>query len=139
MRRLVIDTNIYIDWFNAGLHEEILFQRDTVKHLSAVVLMELRAGAFSSSDRRLVQRVERAFTKAGRILVPSRAVFAEAGDALRRLQADRGFRLETSHSIVADVLIALSARSIGATVVTQNERHYQAIRAVRPFQLVIVD
>jgi predicted nucleic acid-binding protein len=139
MRRLVIDTNIYIDWFNAGLHEEILFQRETVKHLSAVVLMELRAGAFSSSDHRLVQRVERAFAKAGRILVPSRAVFAEAGDALRRLQADRGFRIETSHWIVADALIALSARSIGATVVTQNERHYRAIRAVRPFQLLIVE
>jgi predicted nucleic acid-binding protein len=139
MRRLVLDTNIYIDWFNAGLHEEILFQRDTVKHLSAVVLMELRAGAFSSSDRRLVQRVERAFAKAGRVLVPSRAVFAEAGDALRRLQADRGFHIETSHSIVADVLIALSARSIGAAVVTQNERHYRAIQAIRPFQLVIIE
>jgi predicted nucleic acid-binding protein len=139
MRRLVIDTNVYIDWFNAGLHEEILFQRDMVKHLSAVVLMELRAGAFSPSDRRLVQRVERAFAKAGRILVPSRAVFAEAGDALRRLQADRGFHIETSHSIVADVLIALSAQSIGATVVTQNERHYRAIQAIRPFQLVIIE
>ena len=139
MRRLVIDTNVYIDWFNAGHYEEILFQRDTVKHLSAVVLMELRASAFSPSDRRLVQRVERAFANAGRILVPSRAVFAEAGDALRRLQADRGFHIETSHSIVADVLIALSARSIGATVVTQNERHYRAIQAVRPFQLVIVE
>jgi hypothetical protein len=34
MRRLVIDTNVYIDWFNAGLHEEILFQRDMVKHLT---------------------------------------------------------------------------------------------------------
>ncbi len=139
MRRLVIDTNIYIDWFNAGLHEDILFQRDTIKHLSAVVLMELRAGAFSTSDRRLVQRVERAFAKAGRILVPSRAVFAEAGDALRRLQAERGFHLEASHSIVADVIIALSARSIGATVVTQNERHYRAIQSVRPFQLVIIE
>lgn len=138
MRRLVIDTNIYIDWFNEGLHDDILFQRDTVKHLSAVVLMELRAGACSSSDRRLVQRVERAFAKAGRILVPSRTVFVEAGDALRRLKADRGFHIETSHSIVADVLIALSARSIGATVVTQNERHYRAIQAVRPFQLVII-
>jgi len=31
MRRLVIDTNIYIDWFNAGRHETILFERDTVK------------------------------------------------------------------------------------------------------------
>lgn len=138
MRRLVIDTNIYIDWFNAGRHEDILFQRDSVKHLSAVVLMELRAGAFTLGDRRLVQRVESAFTRAGRILVPSRAVFVEAGNALRRLQANRGFRLETSHSIVNDVLIALSARSIGATVVTRNEGHYRAIQAVRPFQLVVV-
>jgi predicted nucleic acid-binding protein len=138
MRRTVIDTNIYIDWLNAGRHEDILFERDTVKHLSAVVLMEFRAGAFSTSDRRLVQRVETAFQKAGRILVPSRVVFGEAGDVLRRLQARRGFRLETSHSIGNDVLIALSARSIGAAVVTQNEGHYRAIQAVSPFQLVVI-
>lgn len=138
MRRLVIDTNIHIDWFNAGRHEDILFQRDSVKHLSAVVLMELRAGAFSLRDRRLVQRVEVAFAKAGRILVPSRGVFSDAGDALRRLQANRGFRIESSHSIVNDVLIALSARSIGATVVTQNGDDYQAIQVVRPFQLSVV-
>ena len=138
MRRLVIDTNVYIDWFNAGRHGDVLFQRDTVKHLSAVVLMELRAGAFSVRDRRLVQRLESVFAKAGRILVPSRAVFVEAGDAMRRLQADRGFHIESNHSIVNDVLIALSARSIGAAVVTQNEDHYQAIRTVRPFQLVVI-
>lgn len=138
MRRVVIDTNIYIDWFNAGRHEDLLFQRDAVKHLSAVVLMELRAGAFRPQDRRLVQRVEAAFARVGRILLPSRGVFAEAGDVLRRLQARRGFRIETSRSIVNDVLIALSARSIGATVVTQNAVHYRAIRAVRPFPLVVV-
>lgn len=138
MRRLVIDTNIYIDWFNAGRHEDILFHGDSVKHLSAVVLMELRAGAFTLRDRRLVQRLESAFARAGRILVPSRAVFVEAGDALRGLQANRDFHLETSHSIVNDVLIALSARSIGATVVTQNESHYRAIEAIRPFRLVVV-
>ena len=135
MRRLVLDTNIYIDWFNAGRHEDLLSQPDTVNHLSAVVLMELRAGAFSLSDRRLVQRVESAFGKTGRILVPSRAVFADAGDTLRRLQDGRGFHIETSHSIVNDVLIALSARSIGATVVTQNER---PIQAASPFQLLVV-
>ena len=101
--------------------------------------MELRAGAFSSSDRRIVRRVESAFGKAGRILLPSHAVFAEAGDVLRRLQIGRAFSIETSHSIVGDVLIALSARSIGATVVTQNQRHDRAIQAVRPFQLVIVE
>jgi hypothetical protein len=68
-----------------------------------------------------------------------RRVVIEAGDVLRRLQARRGFHFKTSHSIVNDVLIALSARSIGATVVTQNEGHYRAIQAVRPFQLTVVD
>jgi len=137
MRRVVIDTNIYIDWFNAGLHEDILFQRESVKHLSAVVLLELHAGAFSSADRRLVRRLESVFERAGRILTPSRAVFAEAGDVVRRLH-ERGLRVETSHSIVNDCLIAISARSIGATVVTQNERDFRVIQTVRPFQLVIV-
>jgi predicted nucleic acid-binding protein len=100
--------------------------------------MELRAGASSAADRRLVQRVETAFAKAGRNLVPSRAVFADAGDALRGLRSGPGMRIARSHSIVSDVLIALSARSIGATVVTQNERDYRTIQAVRTFQLVVV-
>ena len=137
MRRVVIDTNVYIDWLNRGRHEEVLFQRETVKYLSAVVLMELRAGAFSERDRRLLRRLEAAFERAGRVLVPSRGVFAEAGESLRRLQTERGYSIGASHSIANDVLIALSARSIGATVVTQNERDYRAIQAVRPFRLVI--
>jgi hypothetical protein len=138
MRRVVIDTNVYVDWINRGQHEAVLFQPETVKYLSAVVLMELRAGAFSPSDRRLLQRLQTAFERAGRVLTPSRGVFAEAGDALRRLQADRVYKIGASHSIANDVLIALSARSIGATLVTQNERDYRAIQAVRPFRLVIV-
>jgi predicted nucleic acid-binding protein len=138
MRRVVIDTNVYVDWINRGQHEAVLFQPETVKYLSAVVLMELRAGAFSPSDRRLLQRLQTAFERAGRVLTPSRGVFAEAGDALRRLQADRGYKIGASHSIANDVLIALSARSIGATLVTQNDRDYRAIQAVRPFRLVIV-
>jgi predicted nucleic acid-binding protein len=137
MRRVVIDTNVYVEWINRGRHEEILFQRETIKYLSAVVLMELRAGAFSQRDRRLLQRLETAFERADRVLVPSRSVFADAGDALRRLQASRGYNIGARHSITNDVLIALSARSIGATMVTQNKRDYRAIQAVRPFRLVI--
>jgi hypothetical protein len=138
MRRVVIDTNIYVDWINHGRHDEVIFERETVKHLSAVVLMQLRAGAFSPRDRRLLRRFEAAFERAGRILTPSRVVFAEAGEALRKLQVDRGYDIGASHSIANDVLIALSARSIGATVVTQNGRDYRAIQAVRPFRLAVV-
>ena len=138
MRRLVIDTNVYIDWLNKGLHEDVLFQRGAVKYLSAVVLMELRAGAVLRADRRLVQRLQTAFERAGRILTPSQVLFAEAGDTLRRLQVEAGYRIGGSHSIANDVLIALSARSIGGTVVTQNERDYRAIERIRSFRLTIV-
>jgi predicted nucleic acid-binding protein len=138
VRRLVIDTNVYIDWLNKGWHEDVLFQRDAVKYLSAVVLMELRAGAVARTDRRIVQRLEAAFARAGRILAPSRDVFAQAGDALRRLKVEAGYDLRRNHSLANDVLIALSARSIGATVVTRNERDYRAIARIRSFRLAVV-
>jgi predicted nucleic acid-binding protein len=137
MRRLVMDTDVYVDWINRGAYEDVLFRGGTVRYLSAVVMMELRAGAFSRRDRRLLEGLETAFERARRILLPSRAVFAEAGDALRSLQTRSGHRIGGSHSIANDVLIALSARSIGATVVTQNERDYRAIQTVRPFRLSI--
>jgi hypothetical protein len=51
----------------------LFFERNAIKHLSAVILMELRAGAFSSADRRLVRRVASAFEKTERVgFEPSR-------------------------------------------------------------------
>lgn len=134
----MIDTNLYVDWLNSGHFGEVLFEAGAVKYLSAVVLMELRAGAFGATDRRLVRRLQAAFEKAGRLLVPTGAVFDEAGETLRRLQSERGYNLAASHSIVNDVLIALSARASGAIVVTQNGRDFQAIQAIRPFHLEVV-
>jgi predicted nucleic acid-binding protein len=138
VRRLVVDTNVYVDWMNAGRHEAVLFEKGAVKYLSAVVLMELRAGAFRPADRRLLAHVQTAFEKAGRLVVPSATVFAEAGEALRRLQSEKGYNLASTPSLVGDVLIALSARAIGAVVITQNERDFRAIQSVRPFSLEIV-
>lgn len=137
MERVVIDTNIYVDWLNKGQHEAILFRREAVKHLSAVVLMELSAGAFSARDRRLVREVTSAFAKVGRILVPPVTIYEEAGDVLRRLQESRGYTMASAYGLANDVLIALSARSIGATVITQNERDFVAIQTIRPFKLAL--
>src|SRR6266849_6373915 len=109
MRRLVIDTDVYIDWLNEGQHEEVLSRPDEVKKVSAVVLMELRAGAFSRTDRRVIRRAETAFARARRLVVPSWTVFAEAGNTLRRLQAERSYDSAGSRLLVNDILIALSA------------------------------
>ena len=138
MRRVVIDTNLYIDWLNVGRHEEVLFHRDAVKYLSAVVMLELYAGAVSPRDRRLVRGVVAAFDRADRILVPSGAVWEDAGHVLRALQTPGRSQGMSYRFLVNDVLIALSARSIGATVVTGNVGDFSAIRAVRSFKLTIV-
>jgi predicted nucleic acid-binding protein len=138
MERLVIDTNVYVDWLNEGRHESVLFKREAVKYLSAVVLMELAAGAFSVRDRRFLQEVTAVFIKTDRILVPTASIYEEAGDVLRRLQSSRGYTLASAYGLANDVLIALSARSIGATVVTQNQRDFVAIQSIRPFKMALV-
>ena len=79
-----------------------------------------------------------AFERTDRILIPTGAVYEDAGHVLRALQASRGYQVAGSPSLVNDVLIALSARSIGATVVTGNARDFAAIREIRPFRLTVV-
>jgi len=138
MERVVIDTNVYVDWFNSGRHEAVLFQREAVKYLSAVVFMELQAGAFSAGDRRLVRQDTSAFAEAGPVLLPTVTIYEEAGEVLCRLQESRSCTMAGAYGLVNDVLIALSARSIGATVITQNERDFIAIQTVRPFKLSLV-
>ena len=138
MRRLILDTNLYIDWFNTGAHESLLFQSDAVKMMSTVVMMELLAGAHAVRDRTRLHDLFRTFRKLGRLLVPSAEVYEDAGGVLRQLQAVHGYRLRQAHSLTNDVLIALSARTVGGTVVTQNQRDFLAIQSIRPFKLSLV-
>jgi predicted nucleic acid-binding protein len=138
MQKVIIDTNIYIDWMNDGLYEAVIFQRDAVKHLSAVVIMELAAGVFSVKDRRLVREISSAFGRVNRIVAPSVSMYQEAGEVLRKLQTSMGYTLAGAHGLSNDVLIALSALSIGAVVIAQNNRDFAAIQKIRPFKLSIL-
>ncbi|MBI3659346.1 PIN domain-containing protein [Candidatus Acetothermia bacterium] len=138
MQKVLLDTNVLIDWLNAGKYSEFLFARGLVKYLSAVVLLELEAGAFSSKDRRLVRQLARGFEQVRRIVVPTAADWQEGGRLLRQLQQERDYNLSKAHSLAHDVLIALSARRIGAVVVTQNSADFEAIRQLRSFSLMVV-
>ncbi|MDN5941904.1 MAG: PIN domain-containing protein [Nitrospira sp.] len=138
MRRLVFDTNLYIDWLNAGKHGAILFQADTFKFMSSVVMMELLAGASAPRDRSRLHDLFTTFTKLGRIVTPSSATYREAGDVLQELQVTHGYDLKRRYSLANDVLIALSTRAIGGMVVTQNTRDFVAIQSIRPFRLRLI-
>lgn len=74
----------------------------------------------STEDRTRLHDLFRTFRRLGWLLIPSAEVYEDAGHVLRQLQAVHGYRLRQAHSLTHDVLIALSARAIGGTVVTQN-------------------
>ncbi len=138
MKKVVPDSDVYIDWLNTGRYGDVLLAKGFLKYLSALVLLELEAGAFSKRDQRLVEKLARGFDQAGRIIVPTASDYREGGKLLRRLQEEKGYDLSKAYSLVNDVLIALSARRIGAMVITRNAKDFEAIRALRPFSLMVV-
>ncbi len=138
MLKVLPDTNVLIAWLNEGRYGEILLARGVLKYLSAVVLLELESGAFSRRDQRLIEQLVRAFESAGRIIVPTVTDYQEGGKLLRRLQKEKGYDLRKAYSLTHDVLIALSARRIGAMVLTHNAKDFEAIREFLAFSLGIV-
>jgi predicted nucleic acid-binding protein len=132
VKKVVLDTNLYIDWINRGLHESFLVDPGYFRYLCAVVVMELRAGARTRAGRTVVDRLVRSYEAGGPLVAPRRRVY-RAGSALRELRL--GGPEVRSAAFVNDVLIALAAREIGATVVTANVGDFEAIRAIEGFEM----
>jgi predicted nucleic acid-binding protein len=133
VKKVVLDTNLYIDWINRGLREETMVGGGLTRYLSAVVVMELRAGARTRGGRAAVDSLIRGYSLADRLITPAAGTFERAGSLLRRLKlAGREVR---SASFVNDLLIALTARALGATVLTANHADFEAIRRIEPFAL----
>jgi predicted nucleic acid-binding protein len=118
MIKLVLDTNLYVGWLNHGLYEALVVGPGFVRYLSSVVQMELRVGTATRPARRFLDQLVRAYAASARLVAPSTSVFDEAGLVLRALRmAGR----EVRHAaLVNDVLIALTARGLGATLYTAN-------------------
>jgi predicted nucleic acid-binding protein len=105
--------------------------------LSAVVMMELIAGARDESRRKLYWEAFRHYQKNDLIIVPSVDDWLFAGNVLhllthtrRRLQKGKLQRLPpgASQRLALDVLIAVSARRWKAQVVTENWSDFKAIQ-----------
>lgn len=126
MKRVLLDANIYIDWMNSSSHERWVVGGGCVRHLSAVVLVELEAGASTTRAQRGIADLARTFSRNGRLVHPSRDVWARAGTVLRQLRVT-GREIRRA-SLVHDVLIALSARDIGATLITRDEADHAVIQ-----------
>jgi predicted nucleic acid-binding protein len=131
--KLILDTNVYIEWLNQRLYEGLVLGPGFVRYLSSVVVTELRAGAITHAARRQLDQLIRAHATAGRLVAPSPREFDDAGVVLRALRS-AGQEIRRA-SLVSDLLIALTARQMGATVYTNDTADFEAIRRIRDFSL----
>ncbi|MBI3756400.1 MAG: hypothetical protein HY267_00335 [Deltaproteobacteria bacterium] len=138
MEHVIFDTDLYIDWLQDGAREELMVNGSFLRHMSTVVLLELRAGAFTSAATRAVEDLYATFARTRRLLAPTPDTFWRVGAVLATLQRRFGYDLKGRTRLVNDCLIALSSRQIGATVFTHNRRDFATIRRVVPFKLVVV-
>lgn len=143
MKKLLIDTNIYIDFLRRGAYCEIInniYAYETPGiYFSSVVIQELLTGAIGKEGRKNVETLYHPFEEAGRIVTPTHNNWKDAGNLLSLLRIKRKDLKNKIPALINDTLIALSAKSIGATVYTSNVTDFQTIREFSTFSLVVVE
>jgi predicted nucleic acid-binding protein len=125
--KVLFDTNIYISFIRNRSHSAELERRGSVKYLSAVVLMELWAGARTRKAERLLSQLQKPYESADRIVTLNSKHYISAGQFLSDL-APAHRELWKRSDFVNDVQIAFTALSLGATLYTENVIHFEIIR-----------
>lgn len=130
--KVVLDTNVFVDYLRLQLHSDWVFGNvgNVIRFLPSVVLMELRFGADTPRRKRAVDRIKAAFP-ASRLISPDAESYDWAGSIFRRIHGN-GSGLKDRLGPMNDLLIALTARGIGATVITRNLNEFEGIAAHVP-------
>jgi len=136
MRPVLFDSSIYITALRTPDDADRSLRRIAGGEpvwLSSVVLEELYAGT-TARNRHVVERLERDFERARRILVPNLTDWTQTGKVLARLAARYDFEQIGKGRLTNDALIAMSAGRLGITVITANARDFSKLAEFRPFQ-----
>ena len=134
MSNLVIfDSSIVIDQIRTNRHLDRILRIDGLVRNSSVVLAELWRGVAVPVDRKTVEFFERNYPT----LTPTTNNWLESGQILARMRADHGFESVKLRDLHFDVLIALTARSYGAKLITSNRADFELIREYRDFELEV--
>ncbi len=131
-RKIVIDTNVYIDIFNAERHKHLRSPSEFVVFLAYPVLHELWMGAGSRKEVKHLSAFQERFIRLKRLILPSYSTLTAIGLVCRRLR--KKGKLDPAYpKHYNDISIALLARQIGATVITKNVDDFRAIQATVDF------
>lgn len=133
-RKYVLDTNVYIDAVRdatkEGALDAFLERNAPVTYMSAVVVQELRAGAVTDAQAGALDKgILGVFERRGRVAAPSVAAFKDCGRILAALFRQDGIPFAARpRSLVNDILIAITCRENGFTLLT-NDADFRMIRS----------
>lgn len=133
---VLFDSSVYITALRVRSDSVIVLQRwveESPLWLSSVVLEELYAGA-NPTDRRVLEKLERDFEKARRILVPSLSDWTLTGKILANVAQKHGYEKIGKARLTNDALISTSAARNGITVITTNSRDFALLAEFCPLQ-----
>jgi predicted nucleic acid-binding protein len=130
---VIFDTSIFIDDLRSARHQARIQSISALLRTSAVVLAELWRGATKAAEREFL----RTLAKNHPILTPTEKNWLESGAILQKIHSARGFTPHKLRELHFDVLIALTARSHGARLITSNRADFEMIHHYRKFSLEI--
>jgi len=132
-RVIMFDTSIFIDHLRTNKHADHFQNLSGLIRNSSVVLSELARGATNESELDFVSIL----AKNHPILTPTERNWLESGSLLYRMHEDKGFSPGKLRDLHFDVLIALTARIHGATVITSDKADFELISHYKEFHLEI--
>lgn len=131
---LIFDTSVLVDDLRTGRHQERIRSITGLIRTSSVVLAELWRGATRAAEREFLRTLARNHP----ILTPTEKNWLESGEILARMHTARGFAPNKLRDLHFDVLIALTARSHGACLITTNRADFEMIHHYRKVRLEIL-
>lgn len=130
---VIFDTSVLVDEVRTGRHRKRIESVDGLVRTSSVVLAELLRGVIGPVERKFLRSLARNHP----ILTPTQKNWLESGEILATIRADQGFEAHKLRDLHFDVLIALTARSHGARLITSNRTDFELINRYRKFHLEI--
>lgn len=136
--KYLLDTNVYFDILHnpayLARYRAALLRVTPQTFLSSVVRLEMVQGARGDIARARVGQALVPLERVGRVVAPTHADWAQAGVTQGRIW-DEHSALRTK-DLQNDILIACTARRIGAVVVTSNTKDFDLIRPYVPHRTV---
>lgn len=134
--KVLFDTNVYIHWIRKRKYAELMLDVYTQKYLSNYVLMELWAGAKTKQASRIIEKLQKPYLKAGRVITLSTDHFITIGQILSDIPNSQKNKIKNA-GFVNDLCIGMSALAIGAKLYTTNKTDFKIVKSFLP-QLKIV-